>query len=70
KSRSYQTGGNGGKKRYNGKGAKRQKQSYNRRNDSAKPAAGYNKRSAPKAQPAKPAKQGLFAKIKSLFSKK
>lgn len=70
KSRSYQKGGNGSKKRYNGKGAKRQNQSHNRRNDSAKPAAGYNKRSTPKAQPAKPAKQGLFAKIKSLFGKK
>ena len=73
KSRSYQKGGNGGKKRYNGKGAKRQNQSYksyNRRNDSAKPAAGYNKRGAQKPEQAKPAKQGLFAKIKGLFSKK
>ncbi|MBO4728738.1 MAG: DEAD/DEAH box helicase [Spirochaetaceae bacterium] len=70
KSRSYQKGGNGGKKRYNGKGAKRQNQSYNRRNDSAKPAAGYNKRGAQKPEQAKPAKQGLFAKIKGFFSKK
>ena len=70
KSRSYQKGSNGGKKRYNGKGSKRQNQSYNRRNDSAKPAAGYNKRGAQKPQQAKPAKQGLFAKIKGFFSKK
>ena len=69
KSRSYQKGG---KKRYNGKGANRQNQQsqqYKGR-PAAKPAAGYNKRSTPKAQPAKPAKQGLFAKIKSLFGKK
>ena len=70
KNRSYQKGGNSGKKRYNGKGAKRQNQSYNRRNDSAKPAAGYNKRGAQKPEQAKPAKQGLFAKIKGFFSKK
>ena len=69
KSRSYQKGG---KKRYNGKGANRQNQQsqqYKGR-PAAKPAASYNKNGAQKPQTAKPAKQGLFAKIKSLFSKK
>ena len=72
KSRSYQKGGNGGKKRYNGKGANRQNQQsqqYKGR-PAAKPAASYNKNGAQKPQTAKPAKQGLFAKIKSLFSRK
>ena len=69
KTKNYQKGG---KKRYNGKGANRQNQQsqqYKGR-PAAKPAASYNKNGAQKPQTAKPAKQGLFAKIKSLFSKK
>ena len=72
KTKNYQKGGIGGKKRYNGKGANRQNQQsqqYKGR-PAAKPAASYNKNGAQKPQTAKPAKQGLFAKIKSLFSKK
>ena len=69
KTKNYQKGG---KKRYNGKGANRQNQQsqqYKGR-PAAKPAASYNKNGAQKPQTAKPAKQGLFAKIKSLFGKK
>jgi ATP-dependent RNA helicase RhlB len=74
KSKSYQKGGNGGKKRYNnGKGGRRQNQNGQqyKGKPAAKNARNFEKRSAPAAaQTQKPAKQGLFAKIKSLFSKK
>ena len=77
KSKSYQKGGNGGKKRYNnGKGGRRQNQNGQqfKGKPAAKNARNFEKRSAPAAaqtaKQAKPVKQGLFAKIKSLFSKK
>ncbi len=74
KSKSYQKGGNDGKKRYNnGKGGRRQNQNGQqyKGKPAAKNARNFEKRSAPAgAQTQKPAKQGLFAKIKSLFSKK
>lgn len=70
KNKNYQKGG---RKRYsNGRGSRRQNQNGQqyKGKQAAKNARSFDKRSAPAAaKPAKPVKQGLFAKIKSLFNK-